>query len=109
MASMTVGKYVPGESIVHRTNPRLKLAINIILIVLVFMSRSFILLGSFLGLSIVIFLFSRLKIRQLYRMMIPVVFIGVFLFVINAFLLKQGYAAKDGRVDYLSINGTGYF
>lgn len=107
MASMTVGKYVPGDSIVHRTNPRLKLAINIILIVLVFITKSVIILGSIVGLSILIFLASRLKTRQLYRMLIPVAFIGIFLFLINTFLLKEGYASGN-KVDYTSLGG-GFF
>lgn len=110
MGNVTVGKYVPGESIIHKLNPRVKLAINIIFIVLVFLTKNFIVLGGLLSISMVAFLASGLRKRQLFRMLIPVLFIVVFLFVINAFLLKGGYLKlSDDSVDYNVKDGPGAF
>ena len=95
----TVGRYVPGESFFHRIDPRIKLSINIIFIVMVFIIDDFIMLGGLLALAILGFLFSGLKIKQLAKMIIPVVVIGIFLFIANSFLLKEGYGTgADGLV-----------
>ena len=111
MGNVTVGKYIPGNSIIHRLNPTLKFVFNIILIVLVFMTKNVIFLSAFLALVILVFISSGLKKRQLLRMIKPVLFIGIFLFAINAFLIKDGYAAvQHGSFDY-SFTGKsdGYF
>ena len=109
MTNITVGKYIPGESLIHKMNPRLKLATNITFIVLVFLVRNIIFLSSFLGLAIGMFLLSGLRKRQLLRMLIPVTFISIFLFLVNAFLVKEGYTAgADGYVNYEG-KGNGFF
>lgn len=107
--NVTVGKYIPGNSVIHKLNPRLKLAINIIFIVLVFLVHDFIYLGSFLAIAIIAFLASGVRKRQLLRMLIPVTFIAVFLFCVNAFILEDGYTAlKNGNVNYEG-KGDGFF
>lgn len=107
--NVTVGKYIPGNSVIHKLNPRLKLAINIIFIVLVFMVHDFIYLGSFLLIAITAFLASGVRKRQLLRMMIPVTFIAIFLFLVNAFILEDGYTAlPNGNVNY-DGKGEGFF
>lgn len=87
--NITVGKYIPGNSFIHRIDPRIKLATNIIFIVLVFLTKSFI-MEAILFLPIFIaYLNSGLMVKKLVKMMVPVILIGMFLFVINSFLVKQ--------------------
>ncbi|WP_236630674.1 ATP-binding cassette domain-containing protein [Mycoplasma sp. ATU-Cv-508] len=57
MNSVTIGKYIPGNSFVHRLDPRVKLLINILLIVLVFLTSSLIMQTIFLVPIFVAFLF----------------------------------------------------
>lgn len=109
----TVGKYVPGNSVVHTANPIMKIIANIVMIVLIFLTNSFILNGAILVITIFIFMLSGLRMRQLVKMLYTALFIGFFLFVINLFLVREGYgsiATSDGRsrVDYLDA-GSGYF
>lgn len=91
MKNVTVGKYIPGVSFIHKLNPRVKLAINIIFIVLTFVINSFIILWSLMIVAILFFLVANLRKTQLFKMLIPVFLIGVFLFVVNSFLITGGY------------------
>lgn len=110
MTGVIVGKYIPGRSVIHKMNPHLKLITNIIFIVLVFMTQNIFILGSLLIFAMNIFLLSRLRLVQLWRMLIPVLFIGFFLFIINMILISDGYDQNaQGFVDYDLSSTDGYF
>lgn len=91
------GKYVPGNSIIHKLDPRIKLAINIILIVLVFMVKSFVMQAVLAAPVILAYLLSGLKKKKIITILIPVIFIGVFIFLINLFVIKYD-AANIGHL-----------
>lgn len=86
--NVTVGKYIPGDSLIHRLDPRLKLFGNVLFIVLVFLTKSFIIESIILAPVIFAFLLSGLRKSQIIRILKPVLFIGLFLFVINIFVIK---------------------
>ncbi|TCG10681.1 energy-coupling factor transporter transmembrane component T family protein [Mycoplasma todarodis] len=85
---LTVGKYIPNDTFVHRLDPRVKLLCNILLIVIVFLNRSYIGYGIIMIPVITCYAFSKMPIRKLLSMLKPVIFIGVFLFIINIFIVK---------------------
>lgn len=88
---LTVGKYIPNNTIVHRLDPRVKLLCNILLIVIVFLNRSYIGYGIIMVPVIICYFLSRMPIRKLISMLKPVIFIAIFLFIINIFIIKPTY------------------
>ena len=64
---VTVGKYVPGNSIIHKLDPRLKLFGNVLFIVLVFLTKSFIVEAIIFAPVLFAFLLSGLKKRQIFK------------------------------------------
>ncbi len=90
MNNVSIGKYIPGDSLIHKLNPVLKLVANIVFIVLVFLVKSFILEAIIFTPVLLSFFLSKLRWRQLLKMLKPVIFIGIFLFVINLFILEAG-------------------
>ena len=86
--NITIGKYIPGNSFVHRLDPRVKLFTNILFIVLVFLAKSLLMEAILVAPLILAFLAGGLRPKQLIRMIIPVLFIGAFLFIINVFVIK---------------------
>ena len=86
--NVTVGKYIPGNSFVHRLDPRIKLATNVLFIVLVFLTKSFVMEAILLAPIIFAYMSSGLKKIGLVKTFKPVIFIGVFLFIINIFIIK---------------------
>ena len=92
--NITIGKYVPGNTFVHRLDPRVKLLTNIMFIILVFITKSFIIESIMLAPIIFAFIVSGLRKKQLLTSLIPVIFIGIFLFFINMLVIKS-----TGRVN----------
>ena len=89
MKDITIGQYFPGNSLLHRMDPRMKLVLTLFFIVLVFLPQNWWgLLASALFLGVIIAL-SRLPVRLLWRSTKPVLFLVLFtavLFVPLSFL-----------------------
>ena len=86
--NVTVGKYIPGDSIIHKMDPRIKLGTNIIFIVLVFLTKNFIMQSILFVPILLSFFASKLPKKQIIKMLIPVFFIGLFIFLVNLYVLS---------------------
>lgn len=89
MNGVSVGKYINGNSVAHKLDPRIKLVINIAFIVLVFLTYNPLMLGIILVPALLLYLISPLKKIQLIKMTFPIFFIGIFVFLINVFVVKS--------------------
>ena len=86
--NLTIGKYLPGDSFIHRMDPRLKLFTNVLFIILVFLADGFLTQAFLLIPIFVAFIFSQIPKNQIIKMLYPVFMIGLFLFLVNAFVIK---------------------
>ncbi len=88
--NITLGQYFPGNSIIHRLDPRTKLILAIALIVAVFMADTWI--GNAMVFAFLIFamLLSRVSVRFVLRGLKPLWFIIIFTFVLNTFFYSGG-------------------
>ena len=85
LKDITLGQYFPGQSFIHRLDPRTKLLMVIVYIVALFMANSWLgygLVFAFLALCIRI---SGIPLKSITRGMKPVVFIVVFTGILNLF------------------------
>ena len=88
--NMTIGRYLPLNSWMHKSDPRIKLISMIILIVAVFIDIGFLgygIIGSFL---IVALLVSKVSFKMILKSMRAMLFMMVFLLIINTFVVKTG-------------------
>ncbi len=84
--TITIGQYVPAESIIHELDPRTKIGAVTLLIVALFLVNSFTgygLITGFLGVAI---LLSGLPVRFVMRSIRPLVVIIIFTFILNIFM-----------------------
>ncbi len=90
MRSITLGHYLPGNSLLHRLDPRMKLIILMLLIAALFMVKTF--LGFFLfGLFVLtVFIFSGLPWRYFLRGLRPILFIVVLTLSLHFLFTKGG-------------------
>ncbi len=87
MRDITLGQYFPGESIVHRLDPRTKILLMIFLIVIIFLIESmylFILPTVFI-LSVVSM--AKVPVSYVVKSLKPLRWLLVFMFIINVFLV----------------------
>jgi energy-coupling factor transport system permease protein len=85
---ITLGQYYPGNSILHRADPRTKILLTMFYMVVIFTVRSYLgyaMLSVFTLLSIFL---SGIPIRHTLKGLKPVLFIMVFVILINMFTVS---------------------
>ena len=88
--SITLGQYIPGESSIHRLNPRFKIMVLLLLLVLLFTLNTYQgLLGLFL-LVLAAYAIARIPARYVVRGLRPILYIVIFALIIYLFFTKGG-------------------
>lgn len=84
-SDITFGQYVEGDSFIHRLDPRAKIIIAILYIVVIFLSKSVTAFALLLLASGIFIAMTGLSFKMVLRSMRPVLFIILFTAVINIF------------------------
>lgn len=88
MKDITLGQYFPGDSVLHRMDPRAKLIALILFVAVVFVANT---AGSFLliaAVTVILMMLSQIPFRVYLRSMKPLLFIVIFTSVINLLMVK---------------------
>ena len=104
LKDITIGQFFPGDSAVHRLDPRVKIVLTIAFIVLLFLAEgpvSYALVLAFLAIIIGI---SRISPKLVVRGLKPILFIIVFTAVLNLFYAPGEYIWQWG---FLHISREG--
>lgn len=88
LKDITLGQFFPGNSIIHRLDPRTKLIMLVVYIVALFVAVSWISYGVMFLFLITCVLVSKIPFKNLVRGMKPLVVILVFTALLNLFLTK---------------------
>ncbi len=90
LKNITLGQYFPGESLIHRLDPRTKLLATVALIAIVFVSHGFsglILIAAFV---LACAASTGIHLKFLFKGLKPLIFIIIFTFVLNLFFQTGG-------------------
>ncbi len=94
MNNIAFGKFIPGNSFIHRLDPRSKIFIMILFMVAIFWNvGSFLKFPVYILLSIIIFVLLRvagIALKTILKSLKPMLFMMVFLFIINVFVYQEG-------------------
>ena len=85
LKDITLGQYFPGNSVIHRLDPRTKLVALIVYIVALFTAGNWISYGVMLGFLCVMVALSKIPVKALFKGMKPLVFILIFTGLLNLF------------------------
>jgi len=88
--NVSLGQYFPGNSIIHRMDPRMKLVLVVAIIVLIFLMDT--LIGNLVvfGFLVLTIILSRVNIKFVLRGLKPLWFIIILTFVLNTFFYSGG-------------------
>lgn len=92
MNNLVFGKYIPIDSIIHRLDPRAKIVALFVMIIAIFIPKSW---WAYLFLAIILLavvLLAKLKLKFIFKAFKPMMFMMVFLLIVNCLTLKTGYA-----------------
>ena len=93
---ITLGQYYPGNSWIHKLDPRTKIIATIVYIVAIFVVPDFLgFIVSFLALAIVIAI-SKVPLKFMLRGLKPVFFLIAFTFILNMFMVKGEVLVQFG-------------
>lgn len=85
LKDITLGQFFPGDTVVHRLDPRTKLVLVIVYIVALFSAKYFVTYGIMLAVLIGVIIASRIKLRVILNSMKPLLFIIVITGILNLF------------------------
>lgn len=104
---VSLGQYFPGNSLIHRLDPRIKLILTIIFIVVLFICRGiipYVIMSAFLA---VVVLISKINIRLIFKSLRPILILLAFTAILNVFYTNEG--TKVFRLGSVSITTGGIY
>lgn len=90
LKDITIGQFFPGKSVVHRLDPRMKIILTGMFIVLLFMAKSIIALSVGIIFMLGAFLVSTIPFRLMLKSIKPIIPIIIFTAVLNLFFITTG-------------------
>lgn len=90
MNKIVLGRYLDIDGWLNKIDPRIKIVIMILMLILTFLLQSFLGYGILFGLLIFVCLSAKVPIKMIVGAIKPMVFMSLFLFIINIFQLQNG-------------------
>ena len=88
ISDITLGQYFPGDSALHRLDPRTKIILTVLLIVSVFLANSPVGFFLVLAATVALIAISRISFKVILKGIKPIVFVLIFTAIINVFVTK---------------------
>lgn len=85
LKDITLGQFFPGNSVLHKLDPRIKLIACIAYIVAIFLCKSAVAYGAVIVATVLLMLISKLPIKTVLKGIKPIIFIILFTAVLNVF------------------------
>lgn len=106
MQNLLMGRYVPGNSMLHRSDPRTKILLMIVFMALVFLARDY--LSFLLILLFVLLISSRAgkSLRNSLKGVKPILFIALFTMLVNTFAVQGTPLVDHGILSHVSREGV---
>ena len=93
--SLIIGQYVPGNSIVHRLDPRTKITVIFFYVFVVFFANNVWSYSILTAFALVSMFSSRVPIRFIAKGLTPIWFLIVFTFLLHLFVTREGTVIFD--------------
>ena len=104
---ITIGQYIPGESFIHKLDPRTKIILSILFIVSLFIVDKFIGYGLIVGFLALTVYIAKISPKYLYKGLKPVFFLIIFTAVLNIFMIKGNQDSLIFQIGFLKIYSEG--
>ena len=114
LKDITLGQFFPGDTVVHRLDPRTKLLMVIVYIAALFLAKWVISYAVMLAFLVTAVALSRIRPRALFKGLKPLLFIIIFTAIINVFYTKGDVLVqfwifkitREGLVNAGFVTGT---
>lgn len=90
MGNFTLGRYIPLDSPIHKLDPRAKIMAMLIVLITIFFPAGWLGYGIIFVCASAIIILAKLSVNFIWKAVKPMLMMLVFLFIINALVLKTG-------------------
>lgn len=97
LRDITLGQYFPGDTIVHRLDPRTKLILVVLYIIALFQAEGWVSYAVVLAVSVLCMLLSRIRPKNLFRGLKPMLIIIILTALLNIFY-TSGTPVRPGWI-----------
>ena len=105
LKDITLGQYFPGDTIVHRLDPRTKILVVIIFIVALFLAVDWISYAVMFLITAMCVKLSSIRLKSLMKGLKPLVFIILLTGILNLFYTKEGTVLLDWWIFTVTTGG----
>jgi energy-coupling factor transport system permease protein len=88
--SVIIGKYIPRPSIIHRMDPRSKLLLIFLFVMIVFLANNALSYGLLAAYTLTIILLTKVPFMYIIRGLKPIIWIILFTFALHILMTKEG-------------------
>ena len=106
LKDITLGQYFPGNSLVHRLDPRTKLIAVVLYIVALFMAKYFVTYAIMFGVLALSIAISHVPLKSILRGLKPVLFIAIFTAVLNLFYTTGTHVLTHFWIFTITLEGV---
>ena len=97
LKDVTLGQYFPGNTVVHRLDPRTKLILVVLYIIALFNTRGWVSNGLILVLTLVCMRVANIRLKNIFKGLKPMLFIIVLTALLNLFYTR-GTPIREGWI-----------
>ena len=102
---ISLGKYYKADSILHRTDPRVKTLLYVVYLVVIFLIKTPAAIAALTGVIVIQTIMSKVRPKVIWKTVKPVLPLSVFILIINLFTIKQGQMLFQWK--FISVTNYG--
>lgn len=104
ISDITLGQYLPGTSLLHRMDSRVKIVLTLLFMVSTFLCKNYVSLGITVAVAIVLLAVSRIKLKVFIKGLKPILFIVILTTLLNLF---YGTGEPIVKIGFIKITQNG--
>lgn len=103
LKDITIGQYLPGESFIHKLDPRTKILISLLFIICLFVVNKFVGYTVVIGFLALVIFIAKIPFRFIINGLKPIFLLVVFTAVLNLFMIRGTEESLLYKIGFLSI------
>jgi energy-coupling factor transport system permease protein len=107
MEKMIFGRYIPGDSVIHRMDPRSKLIFVFVFICIVFLANNAVTYAILTAFTMLVMLLSKVPVRFFINGLMPILWLVVLHFSCSFSLTGKGSLFSIMRLSVFTAKGFG--
>ena len=107
LSDISLGKYYKADSILHRTDPRVKTVLYLVYLVVIFLIKTPVAIGTLTGVIAVQIIMGKVRPSVIWKTVKPVLPLSIFILIINLITINQGNVLFKWQFLTITDNGVG--